>query len=96
MNVSQSALKELEKILKSEETPAAGIRIFTQQGCCGPAVQMSVAENPSLGDLQMSFDSVKFFIEEAARETMAEVTLDYGPGGFRLNGLKRSGGGCCG
>lgn len=94
MNVSQSALKELEKILNSEGMPAAGIRIFTQLGCCGPAIQMSIAENPSPGDLQISFDSVIFFIEEAANDIMAEVTLDYGPGGFRLIGLKRSGGGC--
>jgi Fe-S cluster assembly iron-binding protein IscA len=58
---------------------------------------MSIVEKPSIGDLQFSIDSVNFFIEESTRDTMAEVTIDYGSNGFRLNGLKRSGGeGCCG
>jgi Fe-S cluster assembly iron-binding protein IscA len=97
MNASPKALEELKKVLNSEEVPAAGIRIFTQQGCCGPAVQMSVVEKPSSGDLQLSIDSVNFFIEESARDTMTEVTIDYGSNGFILNGMKRSGGGgCCG
>ena len=97
MNASPKALEELKKVLNAEKPPNSGIRIFTQQGCCGPAVQMSVVEKPSTGDLQLSIDSVNFFIEESARDTMAEVTIDYGSKGFIINGMKRSGGrGCCG
>jgi Fe-S cluster assembly iron-binding protein IscA len=97
MNASPRALEEFKKVLNSEKVPTAGIRVFTQQGCCGPAIQMSIVEKPSIGDLQFSIDSVNFFIEESTRDTMAEVTIDYGSNGFRLNGLKRSGGeGCCG
>ena len=97
MNATPQAIEELKKALKTEENSNAGVRIFTQQGCCGPAVQMSIVDNPSLGDLQFSIDSVNFFLDESARDTMAEVTIDYGPNGFRLNGMKRSGGGggCC-
>ena len=50
MNASPQALEEFKKVLNSEKIPTAGIRIFAQQGCCGPAVQMSVVESPSLGE----------------------------------------------
>ena len=97
MNASPQALEEFKKVLNSEELPTAGIRIFTQQGCCGPAVQMSIVEKPSNGDLQFSIDSVNFFMAESERDMLAEVTIDYGPNGFKLNGLKRNwGGSCCG
>ena len=95
MNASPKALEELKKVLNSEEVPAAGIRIFTQQGCCGPALQMSVAEKPSTGELQFSIDSVNFYIEESAVDMLSGVTLDYSSNGFKLNGMKQSGG-CCG
>jgi Fe-S cluster assembly iron-binding protein IscA len=94
MNATPQAIDELKKVLNSEESPAAGIRIFTQQGCCGPALQMSVVEKPAVGDLQQKIDSVNFFIEDQARDMLAGVTIDYGTNGFKLEGLKKSGG-CC-
>lgn len=94
MNATPHALEALKKSLKTEENSMTGVRIFTQQGCCGPALQMSVVEKPSTGDLQLSIDSVNFFIEEPAVEMLAGVTIDYGPNGFKLDGMKRSGG-CC-
>lgn len=95
MNATPQALEEFKKILNSEEIPTAGIRIFTQQGCCGPALQISVAERPSVDDKQISIDSVNFFVENQADEMLAGVTIDYGPSGFKINGMSR-GGGCCG
>ena len=94
MNATPQALDELKKVIDSEESPTAGVRIFAQQGCCGPALQMSIAEKPSVGDLQQTIDSVNFFIDDKAREMLAGVTIDFGPDGFRLEGLKRSNG-CC-
>jgi Fe-S cluster assembly iron-binding protein IscA len=94
MNATPQALEELKKTLKTEKNPMTGVRIFTQQGCCGPALQMSVVEKPLTGDLQLSIDSVNFFIEEPAVDMLAGVTLDYGTNGFKLNGMKKSGG-CC-
>ena len=94
MEATLQALEELKKSLKTEENPMTGVRIFTQQGCCGPALQMSVVDKPSTGDLQLSIDSVNFFIEEPAMDMLAGVTLDYGTNGFKLNGMKKSGG-CC-
>ena len=94
MNATPQALEALKNSLKTEENPMTGVRIFTQQGCCGPSLQMSVVEKPLTGDLQLQIDSVNFFIEEPAVDMLAGVTLDYGTNGFKLNGMKRSGG-CC-
>lgn len=94
MNATPQAIEALKNALKTEENPQTGVRIFTQQGCCGSALQMSVVEKPSTGDLQLAIDSVNFFIEEPAVDMLAGVTLDYGSNGFKLNGMKRSDG-CC-
>lgn len=95
MNATPQALDELKKVLNSEESPTSGIRIFSQQGCCGPALQMSVAEKPSPGDKQVSIDSVSFFIDGQAEPMLEGVTIDYGSNGFKINNLKKSSS-CCG
>ncbi len=94
MKVTPSAIEELSKVLSQTENPQAGIRVFAQDGCCGPGLQMSVAENVPAGDKVVSVDNVNFFIEEKAEDMLTEVTIDFGPQGFRLEGLKRNGG-CC-
>jgi len=94
MKVTPSAIEEMSKVLTQTENPQAGIRIFTQAGCCGPGLQMTVAENVPVGDKVVSVDHVNFFIEEKAEEMLTGVTIDFGPHGFRLDGLKRNGG-CC-
>ena len=94
MNVSSIAIEELNKVLKQAENPQAGIRIFTQQGCCGPGIQMVHADQASQGDKVISIENINFFIEDKAEKMLEGVTLDYGDNGFRLEGLK-SGGGCC-
>lgn len=95
MKVTPIALDELKKILDTEDRPVAGIRIFAQQGCCGPDLQMSVAHKASLGDKVISYDSVNFFVDPLAEEMLTGVTIDYNPRGFRLEGMKKTGG-CCG
>ena len=95
MNATSQALDELKKVLNSEENPLAGIRIFTQKGCCGPSLQMSIEEKISKGDKLITLDSINFYISPSAEEMIDEVTLDFGPNGFRLEGMKK-GEGCCG
>jgi len=94
MNATPQALDQLKKTLNSEENPLAGIRISTQQGCCGPALQMAVTEKASTGDKVITIDSVNFFISSQAEGMIEGVTVDYGSDGFKLNGMKKSGG-CC-
>ncbi len=88
-------LTNSKKCLIPKKVLQPGIRIFTQQGCCGPALQMSVVEKPAVGDLQQKIDSVNFFMDDQARDMLTGVTIDYGTNGFKLEGLKKSGG-CCG
>jgi Fe-S cluster assembly iron-binding protein IscA len=95
MNATPQAIDELKKVLDSEESPTAGVRIFSQPGCCGPALHMSVVEKPSAGDIQLSIDSVNFLLEDQAKELLTGVTIDYSANGFRLEGLKKNGS-CCG
>ncbi|MEI6048657.1 MAG: iron-sulfur cluster biosynthesis family protein [Bacteroidota bacterium] len=94
MNATPQALDQLKKALNSEENPLAGIRVSAQQGCCGPALQMAVTEKASTGDNLITIESVNFFIFPQAEELIEGVTVDYGPDGFKLLGMKKSGG-CC-
>jgi Fe-S cluster assembly iron-binding protein IscA len=94
MNATPQALDELKKVLISEDCPTAGFRIFTQQGCCQPTLQMSVVEIPAIGDLQLKIDAINFFMDDQARDMLTGVTIDFGPNGFKLEGLIKSGR-CC-
>ncbi len=94
MKVTPSAIEELSRVLTQIENPQAGIRVFAQDGCCGPGLQMTLADNLPPGDKVVSVQNVNFFIEEKADPMLEGVTIDFGPQGFRLDGLKRSGG-CC-
>ncbi len=95
MKVTPSAIEELSKVLTQLENPQAGIRVFAQEGCCGPGLQMSLADTIATGDKLRTIDNVNFFIDEKAEEMLEGVTIDYGSDGFKLDGLKRKSGGCC-
>lgn len=95
MKVTKQASIELKKALNGFETPGAGIHIYSIQGCCGTSIQMDVAVHPEPDDTVVSLEQVDFFVRNDLLDTLATVTIDYGPNGFFLSGLKRSGG-CCG
>jgi Fe-S cluster assembly iron-binding protein IscA len=94
MKVTQKALEELSKALENGGNALAGIRIFSQEGCCGPGIQMVIADRASTGDKEIVIDNVRFFVDEAAEKMLEDVTMDFGANGFKLEGLKRTGG-CC-
>jgi Fe-S cluster assembly iron-binding protein IscA len=95
MNITEQAAKELKKALDEFDKPGAGIHIYNGKGCCGPSIQMDIANHPESNDTVVSLEHVDFFVEKDLLTTLATVTIDYSSSGFRLNGLKRSGG-CCG
>ena len=94
MKVTPKALEELAKALENGGSTLSGIRIFSQEGCCGPGIQMVIADKASEGDKVISIENVNFFVDEEAEKMLEGVTMDYGPNGFKLEGLKRNGG-CC-
>ncbi len=95
MKVTPPAIEELSKALRQTGDPQAGIRLFTQEGCCGPGLQMSVAPALSEGESLVAIENVNFFIQDKALEMLTGVTIDFGSQGFRLEGLKRPGGCGC-
>lgn len=96
MNVSEQAAIELKKALDGFEKPGAGIHIFNTQGCCGPSIQMDIATQPANNEMVVSLEGIDFFVEKGLLETLAAVTIEHSTNGFRLSGLQRTNGGCCG
>ncbi len=94
MKVTKEALNEFSKVLTQTDNPQAGIRVFSEAGCCGPGLQLSVAGQMPPGDKLVSIDEVNFFVEEKAEEMLKGVTIDFGERGFRLEGFNKPGG-CC-
>jgi Fe-S cluster assembly iron-binding protein IscA len=94
MKVTQKAIEELSKALENGGNALSGIRIFSQQGCCGPGIQMVIADSSSTGDKEMVIDNVNFFVDKEAEKMLEGVTVDFGANGFKLEGLKRNGT-CC-
>lgn len=95
MKLSAKAKEELLKVIETIDDDSKGIRIYSTQGCCGPSVQMDVANTAQVGETAVSIDGVDFFIEDSLNETLTDVTLDHNGFGFLMNGLKKSGS-CCG
>ncbi len=94
MKVTSKAIEQLNKALDNLENPKSGIRVFSQEGCCGPGIQMVVADHASPGDKVITIEKVNFFVDNEAGKMLEGVTLDYGTNGFKLDGLKRNGS-CC-
>ncbi len=94
MKVTSIAIEQLSKALENQEAPTSGIRVFSQEGCCGPGIQMAVADQASPGDKVITIENVNFFVDDGAEKMLEGVTLDYGTNGFKLDGLKRNGS-CC-
>ncbi|MFO7978499.1 MAG: iron-sulfur cluster biosynthesis family protein [Bacteroidales bacterium] len=95
MKVTSPALEELKKALIQTQNPQAGIRLFAQEGCCGPGLQMALAPAPAEGENLVAYEEVNFFIDQKALEMLSGVTIDFGSQGFRLEGFRRSGGCGC-
>lgn len=96
MKVTEEAQIELKKALDSFNKPGAGIHIFSTQGCCGPSIQMDIATQVEEGETVISLEGIDFFVPKELLLQLENVTIEYGRNGFRLNGLQKSGGGCCG
>lgn len=95
MKLSAKAKEELSKVLETFNNESKGVRIYGTQGCCGPSVQMDVANAPQTGETATNIDGIDFYIENSLIETLSEVTLDHNGFGFLMKGLKKSGS-CCG
>lgn len=96
MKITEQAQVELKKALDSFNKPGAGIRIFSEQGCCGPSIQMDISTSIGASQTALSIDEIDFYAANDLLPTLENITIDYGTNGFRLIGMERTGGGCCG
>ncbi|MDZ7604668.1 MAG: hypothetical protein U5K79_03560 [Cyclobacteriaceae bacterium] len=96
MKITEQAANELKKILKDFNKPGTGIHIFNAQGCCGPSIQMDIAPQAGWqGETLISLEGIDFFISGELMPKLADVTIEFGSNGFRLNGLEKAGSSCC-
>ena len=94
MKVTEQAIEQFKNAIEQYNTPGCGVRLFTSSGCCGPALQMDIVNQLSVGDKMVSINDVDFFVEAQADQMLAEVTIDFRENSFKLDGLKKSGS-CC-
>lgn len=92
MKITEPASNELKTVLKNVDNPNSGIRIFATEGsCCGPSIQMDIAEKIGLGETAVNISGINFFIDNTLEEKLLTVTLNFNDGMFSLDGLKQDG-----
>lgn len=96
MKVTEEAQKELKKALEHFNKQGAGIHIFKTQGCCGPSIHMDIATQVGKGETVISLGGIDFFISKDLLPQLENVTIEYSQNAFRLEGLQKNGGSCCG
>jgi hypothetical protein len=57
---------------------------------------MDITTHVGNGETALMVDGIDFFVSDDLLPAMADITIEYGSNGFRLNGLKKNSGGCCG
>ncbi|MCZ0701927.1 Fe-S cluster assembly iron-binding protein IscA [Natronobacillus azotifigens] len=87
MNITDAAKETLEKFLSEKE--ASSIRLFTESGCCGPQIAISL-EQPKEKDTIATINGIKVAFDPEVTGT-DEITLDHDQNGLVLLGA----GGCC-
>lgn len=96
MQITDEAQKELKKALDDFDKPGAGVHLHSTQGCCGPSIQMDIATQVGYGETVISLDGIDFFVANDLLAELENITIEYSQNGFRLKGLQKSGGSCCG
>ncbi len=77
LKLTDSAVKQFRSMVRQSHSKKHGVRIYTEPGCCGPALAMGIAEGAEKGDLILENDGVKVFIEKKANKMLSGATLDY-------------------
>jgi len=90
MKISQKAFEAFDQILREQDIPDASVRIYTVQGCCSPSLQMTVTNKPEPGDQKVEINGLAFYIDSMADAILADVIIDYGTNGFRLERTEKN------
>ncbi len=77
LSFTDKAMRRFKTMLRQSPNGEHGVRIYTEAGCCGPALAMGIAEGAEKGDIILENDGVKVFIEKKANKMLSGATLDY-------------------
>lgn len=96
MEITKSAVKEFQKMIKEDCGKDSGLRIFISGGgCCGTSFGLEVTAKGESGEKEITKDGIKIFLSKEAEEKLSVATIDFSGGGFKISGLPSSGSSCC-
>jgi iron-sulfur cluster assembly accessory protein len=91
LEITDSAVKQLKKILKESDAKDSGIRIYISGGGCCPSYGLDVVEKGERSDKIIEKEGIKIFVERLAYFQLSNAKLDYITSGknkgFTLTGI---------
>ena len=103
MNVTDTAVTEIQKFMSSEEglPETAGLRVrVVPGGCSGFQYSLNIEEESRQGDFILNENGVRLFIDMFSAQYLNGVQIDYVSGvmgsGFAFNNPNATGGCGCG
>jgi iron-sulfur cluster insertion protein len=91
LEISDSAQKELKKILEDANLQNPGIRVYgSGGGCCGMSYGLGITEEHIEGDKLLEKDGLKIFIDPAVYDDLSKAKIDYADEerGFVIHGVE--------
>ena len=90
ITLTETAIKEVKRILASQSQPACGLRVGVKGGgCSGLSYDMALEAAPADNDQVFDFDGVKVFCDPKSYLFVNGLVLDYSTellnGGFRFS-----------
>jgi Fe-S cluster assembly iron-binding protein IscA len=92
MKISNEAIEALKSHLPAEQLKNKFIRFYAAQGCCGPSVQIEIADEKPETDEMFIEDDVQFSVDYQVKDLLQNATLLFTGKGFRLDGIESD---CC-
>ncbi|GAB4318360.1 MAG: hypothetical protein Kow00127_10380 [Bacteroidales bacterium] len=77
MKFTGNAINRFRQMVNESGSQATGVRFYTVQGCCSPALELDLAETPVPGDIVIQMEDVTVYISPEAESLLSEITLDY-------------------
>lgn len=96
MKITDAAMKKFATFIKPDSGLAEGIRIFQGNGCCGPAISMSIVKQPHSTDIHENHSGFNIYLDQHFGELRDTIIIDYVNEYFQIQGITNtSKSGCC-
>lgn len=79
LNLTESAIKHIKKVLSEQDIPNAKLRIFVEGGgCSGFNYGFAIDDDMSDGsDFEFEFDTIKLLVDPVSAQYIEGITIDY-------------------